>query len=288
MMETTKPTLQHIYLSPHLDDALYSCGGLICRQRKAGEPVTVLNLCAGIPDYAGLSPFAREYHRQWGDLDDMVAARRAEDRRALAALGVEAIYLDTLDSIYRAVDGQPCYPDERALFSGPRDADAALPGAWAARALELLPGGGPVRFYAPLAIGGHVDHILARLAGLELAKAGQQVWFYEDFPHAEDPLTLERLKQEMGLAQWHSRTILIDVQAKIDAMLGYATQTGKIFGDAAGLKRRVMDFTADRARSIHWQEALRHAVAGQGGRRERAWRTLFGYHAHAERYWSQQ
>ncbi|TLM99707.1 PIG-L family deacetylase, partial [bacterium] len=240
-MEPTKPTMQHIYLSPHLDDALYSCGGLICRQRKAGEPVSVLNLCAGVPDYASLSPFAREYHRQWGDHDDMVAARRAEDQRTLAALGVGAIYLDTLDGIYRAVNGQPCYPDEATLFSGPRGEDEALPGAWAARALQLLPANGAARFYAPLAIGGHIDHFLARLAGLQLAKAGQDVWFYEDFPHAEDPLTLEQLKQEMGLAQWQSHTLLIDVQAKIDAMLGYATQTGKIFGDAAGLKRRVMD-----------------------------------------------
>jgi hypothetical protein len=114
------------------------------------------------------------------------------------------------------------------------------------------------------------------------------VWFYEDFPHSEDPLTLEKLKLALGLDRWHSQTFRIDVQAKIRAMLGYETQTAKIFGDEAGLKQRVKDFTADRARDIQWQEKLRYTLAGVGGRRERTWRKLFGYHAHAERYWREK
>lgn len=281
--------MQHIYLSPHLDDALYSCGGLICQQRKAGEPVTVLNLCAGIPDYDSISSFARSYHQRWGDLSNMVEARRAEDEQTLSALGVKAVYLDTLDSIYRTANGQPAYPDLTALFSSPQPDDAAqLPQYWAQQALSLLPANQPARCYAPLAIGGHVDHYLARLAGLELAKSVPEVWFYEDFPHAEDPITLEKVKAELGLDRWRSRTMIIDVQAKINAMLGYGTQTQKIFGSEDGLKQRVKEFTAERARNIQWQEKLRYTLAGSGGRRERTWRKLFGYHAHAERYWSQR
>lgn len=281
--------MQHIYLSPHLDDALYSCGGLICQQRKAGEPVTVVNLCAGIPDYTTISAFARSYHQRWGDLSNMVEARRAEDGRILSELGVKVVYLDTLDSIYRTAGNQPAYPDLEALFSAPQPEDAAfLPQFWAQQALSLLPTGQPARCYAPLAIGGHVDHYLARLAGLELAKIVPDVWFYEDFPHAEDPITLEKVKADLDLEHWRSHTVLIDVQAKIYAMLGYGTQTQKIFGTEEGLKQRVKDFTAERARNIQWQEKLRYMLAGSGGRRERTWRKLFGYHAHAERYWSQR
>lgn len=277
----------HVYLSPHLDDALYSCGGLICRQRQAGEPVAVLNLCAGVPQYAGISPFARSYHARWGDPGDMVAARRAEDRQALTALGVRAVYLDTLDGIYRSLDDKPVYPDLEALFSSPHPTDAdRLPHFWAQQALELVAPGQAARFYAPLAVGGHVDHVLARLAGLELAGQTPEVWFYEDFPHAEDTAAFEKIRQEMNLNGWRTRTILIDVQDKIKAMQGYGTQTGMIFGDVAGMKRRVKAFTAERARDSHWLEKLRYALAGQGGRRERTWRRLFGYHAHAERYWS--
>jgi LmbE family N-acetylglucosaminyl deacetylase len=279
----------HIYLSPHLDDAIYSCGGLICQQRKAGEPVTVLNLCAGIPDYDLLTPFALSYHRQWGDGCGMVEARRAEDAQTLAALGVKAINLDPLDAIYRTVDDRPAYPDVKALFSSPHPQDMAqLPQLWAQRARELLPPNRATRYYAPLAIGGHVDHFLARLAGLQLAGEATEVWFYEDFPHAEDPLTLEKLGREMGLEHWLSHTILIDVQAKINAMLGYVTQTGMIFGDSEGLAHRVKDFTAERARHIQWQEKLRYQLAGSGGRRERVWRKILGYHAHAERFWSKR
>lgn len=279
--------MRHVYLSPHLDDALYSCGGLICRQRKAGEPVIVLNLCAGVPEYAGISPFARSYHVRWGDLSDMVAARRAEDRQALEALGVRAVYLETLDGIYRSLNGRPAYPDLEALFSGPHPPEAGqLPAFWAQKAGELSTPEQATRYYAPLAVGGHVDHTLGRLAGLELARRNSEVWFYEDFPHAEDPAIFEKTYREMGLDGWRSRTILIDVRDKIKAMQGYVTQIGMIFGDGKGLERRVKEFTAERARDIHGLEKLRFALAGQGGRRERTWRKLFGYHAHAERYWS--
>lgn len=279
--------MQHVYLSPHLDDALFSCGGLIYRQRQEGDAVAVLNLCAGIPDYAGITAFARGYHRRWGDLEDMVEARRAEDGRALAAWGVQAVYLDTLDGIYRSVDGRPSYANLEALFSDPTPEDVSrLPADWSRRAMELFSGKGTVRYYAPLAAGRHVDHYLARLAGLELVQSFGEVWFYEDFPHAEDPATLEKLGREMGLERWRCRVFPIDVQAKIDAMLAYRTQTQKIFGSEQQLKQRVLAFTAERARRIQWQEKLRYALAGSGGRRERAWRSLFGYHAHAERYWS--
>lgn len=278
--------MQHIYLSPHLDDALYSCGGLICSQRQTGEAVTVLNLCAGIPDYGNISSFARSYHERWGNIPNMVEARRSEDEKTLTSLGIRVIYLDTLDSIYRTVDGQISYPDLEALFSSPREQDSRLlPEFWREQALRLLTPGEPGRFYAPLAIGGHVDHFLARQAGIKLAQSAD-VWFYEDFPHAEDPLTLEKLKTEMGLDRWQHQAFIIDVQAKIRAMCGYETQTGKIFGDERGLEQRVKDFTSDRARDLHWKEKLRYTLAGSGGRRERIWRKLFGYHAHAERYWS--
>ena len=57
----------HIYLSPHLDDAALSCGGGIAAQRAAGERALVVTLCtaAPAPDMQ-FSDLALEFHRKWG------------------------------------------------------------------------------------------------------------------------------------------------------------------------------------------------------------------------------
>jgi LmbE family N-acetylglucosaminyl deacetylase len=57
---------QHIFLSPHLDDAVLSCGGLLAQLTQQGQAVRVINIFAGIPPAnRPLSAFARYQHRQW-------------------------------------------------------------------------------------------------------------------------------------------------------------------------------------------------------------------------------
>ena len=56
--------LTHVYLSPHLDDAVLSCGGMIHRQAQAGERVVVVTVCAGDPPPGPLSDFARSLHER--------------------------------------------------------------------------------------------------------------------------------------------------------------------------------------------------------------------------------
>ena len=76
-----------IYLSPHLDDAVFSCGGRIALQVRAGRRVWVVTVCAGSPG-GPLSDYAQVLHTYWGLAEtDAPAARREEDRAALARLG---------------------------------------------------------------------------------------------------------------------------------------------------------------------------------------------------------
>src|ERR671924_35132 len=56
----------HVYLSPHLDDAALSCGGAIARHSSAGARVLVVTICTALPSPEGpFSSFAEEQHRQW-------------------------------------------------------------------------------------------------------------------------------------------------------------------------------------------------------------------------------
>jgi len=180
-------THTHVYLSPHLDDAVLSCGGRIWQQVQAGERALVVTIFAGVPSPdAPLSPFAQALHALWG-LADAIAARREEDTAALALLQAEAVYWPYLDCIYRrAPDGSFFCDGEETLFGEVHPAEGALIAELAGRfrALTLEQGG---TLYAPLAVGHHVDHQVVRraVAGIE------DVVYYEDYPYAEEPGALE-------------------------------------------------------------------------------------------------
>jgi hypothetical protein len=49
-----------IYLSPHLDDAIYSCGGIIYSQIQIGDRVEIWSLFTSDPPKHGLTQFALE------------------------------------------------------------------------------------------------------------------------------------------------------------------------------------------------------------------------------------
>ena len=76
-----------IYLSPHLDDVVFSCGGAVARGVQAGQRVLVVTVCSK-PPLSGtrLSAFAEALHRKWGlRPEECVSARLKEDAAALDA-----------------------------------------------------------------------------------------------------------------------------------------------------------------------------------------------------------
>src|SRR3989304_1899066 len=90
-----------VYLSPHLDDALLSCGGLVAQQVAGGDEVTVFTVCAGDSPVGELTPFAYELHRRWGGAGSPMGLRRAEDLVACGRLGASVVHLGFADAIYR-------------------------------------------------------------------------------------------------------------------------------------------------------------------------------------------
>ena len=95
--------MRWIYLSPHLDDAVLSAGGLIHDQAKSGIPVEIWTFMSGYPPEGEFSQFAELQHHMWGfpSAEAAVSTRREEDERAAAIVGASAVHLDFLDCIYR-------------------------------------------------------------------------------------------------------------------------------------------------------------------------------------------
>lgn len=166
-----------IYISPHLDDAALSCGGLIYEQVQGGDRVEIWTLTAGIPYVSTLPPFAAEFHRRWGVGTEAVDQRRKEDLRACQILGAETRHLDWYDCIYRyKASGEALIASDEDLFCV--EPEPVLVAAVAA----FLQGAVPpdAQLVVPMAVGDHIDH---RLALAALRASHMNALFYVDYPY---------------------------------------------------------------------------------------------------------
>ncbi len=226
-----------IYLSPHLDDVALSCGGQIARRTRAGESVTVITVFAGDEPASGISGLARRLHRVWGIDREVVLARRREDLESCRRLAAAAEHWDLLEAIYRQepLVGAHLYPDLASLFGPVRAADDELRASLDER-LHALPA--ECEVFAPLAIGGHVDHRLLREAA-EAALA-PRLAFWEDYPYVEKWRALGRaLGRRSG---WRPETLPLgedEIAAKIESIAAFRSQVGALFGRRRKLERRV-------------------------------------------------
>jgi LmbE family N-acetylglucosaminyl deacetylase len=239
------PLAQAIYggvpllvLSAHLDDAALSCGALIA-DAAAQTAVTVMTLFteAGPPPYT-LS--ARRYLRLTGarDAKALYRQRRSEDQAALESIGTGWAHAGLIEAQHRrkTAAGRGArwaallpelvhtYPVYRLHVTRGRVA-AADAGTLRAAIdfVRSVAGRRPALVLAPLAVGGHVDHVLARLAA---QRSGAPLIYYSDFPynqrHAADEefIRCNRLREVQGPQP---------TEAKADLIRRYGTQARALF-----------------------------------------------------------
>ncbi|MBT3187861.1 MAG: hypothetical protein HN736_00885 [Anaerolineae bacterium] len=225
--------MRWIYLSPHLDDAIFSCGGIIFEQRKAGISVEIWNWMSGIPSAdMPLSYLARSVHAEWGlaSAKEVLDCRLAEDHLAVKRVDASSRYFDFLDCIYRHDKlSSPLYTDD--IFVPPHKADDALVPQIAKRMQENLHPDDVV--VCPLTIGNHPDHVIVRRAAEEM---GRPLLYYADIPYAlwypeqlaeitEDVEAEIYSVSEEGLRVWQ------------EAASAYATQLTVLFGGEEMMKK---------------------------------------------------
>ncbi len=256
MGENANMKYPHIYLSPHLDDAVLSCGGRIWQQTQAGEHVLVVTIFAGAPTTdAPLSSFARELHARWGHLADATDRRQEEDLSALALLGAKAVHWPYTDCIYRQTpDGRFPYASEEALWGRVDSAENGLVTELAARITALVPSRNDTDasasvIYAPLGIGHHVDHQIvcgAASGTLTSATFGRGLVYYEDYPYAGDSQAVQAaLEIEPGEMQWRAEVTPLSekaLKAKIAAIACYRSQLGTFWASLVEMATAIRAF----------------------------------------------
>jgi LmbE family N-acetylglucosaminyl deacetylase len=251
-----------ICLSPHYDDAVFSCGGLLHRAARSGRRALAVTVCAAPPPDGEVSPYVARLHARWGADDaaaaTMVARRRAEDEAALAGLGVATVYLDLPDAIYRRDPGSGAwlYTGHDGIFGPPAEAEAPVVEALATRLAGLAGVIRTTRRLVPLAVGGHVDHQLVRRAA-ERAWGETAVRYYEDFPYAAEPGAVVAVVG--GDRSWRGRRVTLDeadVAAKVAAVACYASQIGTFWEDYRSMEAAVRGFGASGGRGGQVAERL--------------------------------
>lgn len=177
-------------VSPHLDDAVLSCGIAMQRVVAGGGDVTVLNIFS-----AGTN----------GD------NRRVEDEKAVAHLGGRSIFLDELD----APDRDARYKSEIQLFHGDfANVPASFVGHIAARIEDVLQRESIDHVIFPLAAGTHIDHRIAFAAAQRLSR---DVTYYEDRPYILWSGMLQaRMNQLACAAEGLPVVIAQDMEAGLD------------------------------------------------------------------------
>lgn len=265
----------HIVLSPHYDDMALSIGATMARIASAGREVLDLIVFGTDPAGIPLHDFARHHHDAWGvSASEAIASRRREEEAAVAILGATFGNLPFHDAIYRGDH----YTSDEALFGAPAIAESDLPQAIATAAAavarsmagpEHRPDDRRVRFYAPLAIGHHVDHQLVFQAAITLSVLGYVVWMYEDLPYSMiGSNRMDRLAEieASRIAVEPAAAVPVDTSwtRKMEAVFAYPSQLETVFSNYAGV--------AATPTAIGQALSAYHAQIGGGDRVERFWR----------------
>jgi LmbE family N-acetylglucosaminyl deacetylase len=235
-----------VFLSPHFDDAVYSCGGTIARLLEEGQTVRVVTVMAGVPKHYPSSPIVRALHARWQAGDDPIATRRQEDEQAILGMGAQLTQLEAFDCVYRTHDGTALYPDEGALWGDIHpndDARHALDSLWASLQGQTV--------YAPLGVGNHVDHRIVRDASLAYWAAHPRTFtlcLYTDYPYMRDEARVQDALA--GLAhRLDERWQALDerhIVAKIAAMACYRSQISTFWQDEQAMAQEVRRMFRDR------------------------------------------
>lgn len=219
--------MRWIYLSPHYDDVVLSCGGLVWEQVQSGALVETWTLCAGAPDPGvALSPFAHQLHERWQTGREAVKIRMQEDKSATSRLGATRRYWDLPDCIYRQLpDGSWLVNGEEDLWKPVHPLEVPVVERLAAWLKEgLLPGDALI---SPLTLGNHIDHSLVRAAAERL---GISLWYYEDYPYAVGARAEIAAKTGEGWTRVCQQVSRDALKAWQEAIASYVSQISTFWG----------------------------------------------------------
>ncbi len=221
-------------ISPHLDDAVFSCGGTLATLASRGWTVTVATVfTASVARPDGFA-LACQLDKGIGAEIDYMALRRDEDAAACQALGLHPpVWMPFREAPHRG------YGSAAALFAGLRDDDTVneVIGRDLKRMIAVEP---PDLVLAPQGVGAHVDHV--QVVRALRSEAGRlPVLWWTDFPYSVRADTPTRPFED-AMTRLDCTEVVLSADAldrKRLACRAYASQIGFQFGGPEGLDQRL-------------------------------------------------
>jgi len=208
-----------VVVSPHFDDAAMGAGLLLTRHAETSA-TTVITVLGGRP------PAYPDPPSEWDALggfragDDVVAARREEDRAAMAVLGAEPVWLEFADHQYLAPRDRPKPADVAPVL------EAAIVAA------------DPTAVMFPMGLA-NPDHVMTHDTTRLLIDGHPEVsWFcYEDHGYKHLPGMLAwRVAKLLRSGLWPTPALVpidADARRKREAVWCYTSQIAPLEADHA-------------------------------------------------------
>lgn len=224
-----------LFISPHLDDAAFSCGGTFARLSDEGwQTILCTVFTESVADPKGFALACQLDKNLSADVDYM-KLRRAEDETAAKILNATAHrHLDFREAPHRG------YESAAELFTGVKKGDEI----WrriAEKLRRLDEMFQPELIFAPQGLGNHVDHLQTIRAAIEVFPPKNILW-YRDTPYAirqPNAPPSELLPNKL-------RPFFSEIEAylpqKIAACAAYASQVNFQFGDSQLIKPTLENF----------------------------------------------
>lgn len=244
----------YLHISPHLDDAVFSSGGLIARQVADGAHVMIATMVTADPKpRTPLSPLAQRYLAAWGSPAAPFADRCIEDINAIKVLGAEWRHEGLLDCTYRfSPSGRILYGTMEQLFSAtPDPEDMAFIGAVSESVAALIDERHPDAIFTPATVGRHVDHVCVLSAVQPVAhKHRVPLYLWEDQPYScgvyppDNPDRVVDALKRIG----HTGAIpvieRIDPAPKMQAARCYVSQIKDLYASPEAMDRVMTDYAS--------------------------------------------
>lgn len=228
-----------VVLSPHLDDASLSIGGLIAAIRSSAQ-VEVWTLFCGATFQGPYSEIATWLHQSSGGSTGSRLSwrRQREDRSACRKLGARPRHYPFKDAAYRKTeDGGFMYRTAQPAQWHPQEA-RMINSVTKTLKRDLLESDIVI---SPLAIGRHVDHVITRHAA-EQARI-PNLMYYPDVPYNE--LFTEQVPAAIeGLASIAYTLTAEQIDDWISAVKCYTTQIPMLERAVGSLPPLIRDYAA--------------------------------------------
>ena len=240
-----------LFLSPHLDDVAFSCGGTVARLSALGWRCVVATVFTrSVPRPTGFA-LACQLDKGLGADVDYLALRRDEDSAFARAVGAETAWLDLPEAPHRG------YGSAAALFGAPHEEDVIGPtvDACIAACVERFE---PVQVFAPLALGDHVDHVQVARSVRRRVRDVPVAW-YRDVPYA-----LRITADTAGDGASHP--LMLDaacLDAKLAGCAAYRTQVGFQFGSVTSMRSALVAHARAEALAVGDRDGFAERFVGR-------------------------